>query len=73
MRGGDDTRTTGPHWDPAGQVPFPRSRPRGTCLDQRDRRQHDALPTGCSPAARLGGPRTDHSHESPPSNCQFWR
>eukprot|EP00959_Pyramimonas_sp_CCMP1952_P303210 6344629-Pyramimonas_sp.AAC.1 len=22
MRGGDDTRTTGPHWDPAGQVPF---------------------------------------------------
>eukprot|EP00959_Pyramimonas_sp_CCMP1952_P013431 283196-Pyramimonas_sp.AAC.1 len=21
MRGGDDTRTTGPHWDPAGQVP----------------------------------------------------
>eukprot|EP00959_Pyramimonas_sp_CCMP1952_P401164 8405966-Pyramimonas_sp.AAC.1 len=22
MRGGDDTRTTGPHWYPAGQVPF---------------------------------------------------
>eukprot|EP00959_Pyramimonas_sp_CCMP1952_P133231 2785435-Pyramimonas_sp.AAC.1 len=22
MRGGDDTRTTGPHWGPAGQVPF---------------------------------------------------
>eukprot|EP00959_Pyramimonas_sp_CCMP1952_P191526 4004801-Pyramimonas_sp.AAC.1 len=22
MRGGDDTRTTGPHWDPAGQVLF---------------------------------------------------
>eukprot|EP00959_Pyramimonas_sp_CCMP1952_P117797 2462715-Pyramimonas_sp.AAC.1 len=22
MRGGDDARTTGPHWDPAGQVPF---------------------------------------------------
>eukprot|EP00959_Pyramimonas_sp_CCMP1952_P038576 807375-Pyramimonas_sp.AAC.1 len=22
MRGGDDTRTTGPHCDPPGQVPF---------------------------------------------------
>eukprot|EP00959_Pyramimonas_sp_CCMP1952_P189180 3957155-Pyramimonas_sp.AAC.1 len=22
MRGGDDTRTASPHWDPAGQVPF---------------------------------------------------
>eukprot|EP00959_Pyramimonas_sp_CCMP1952_P346182 7250822-Pyramimonas_sp.AAC.1 len=22
MRGRDDARTTGPHWDPAGQVPF---------------------------------------------------
>eukprot|EP00959_Pyramimonas_sp_CCMP1952_P014397 305049-Pyramimonas_sp.AAC.1 len=21
-RGGDDTRTTGPHWDPSGQPPF---------------------------------------------------
>eukprot|EP00959_Pyramimonas_sp_CCMP1952_P099413 2078370-Pyramimonas_sp.AAC.1 len=38
MRGGDDTRTTSPHWDPAGQVPFPRIRSRGACLDQRDHR-----------------------------------
>eukprot|EP00959_Pyramimonas_sp_CCMP1952_P388123 8133191-Pyramimonas_sp.AAC.1 len=54
MRGGDDARTTGPQLGPSRSRTFPRICPRGTCLDQRDHRQHDALPTSCSPAARFG-------------------
>eukprot|EP00959_Pyramimonas_sp_CCMP1952_P235802 4927676-Pyramimonas_sp.AAC.1 len=50
VRGGNESSTTGPHWNPAGQVAF-RECPRGTCLDQRDRRQRDALPASCSRAA----------------------
>eukprot|EP00959_Pyramimonas_sp_CCMP1952_P064277 1342407-Pyramimonas_sp.AAC.1 len=51
MRGGNDARTTGPHWESGQSSTFPRIRSRGTCLDQRDHRQYDALPTGCSTAA----------------------
>eukprot|EP00959_Pyramimonas_sp_CCMP1952_P257670 5384280-Pyramimonas_sp.AAC.1 len=57
-----------PPLGPRRSSTFSRIRPRSTCLDQSDHRQYDALPAGCSFAARFGRSRTDHSHESPPSS-----
>eukprot|EP00959_Pyramimonas_sp_CCMP1952_P288949 6043103-Pyramimonas_sp.AAC.1 len=54
QRGGDDARTTGPHWGPAGNARFPQIRLRGARLDQRDHRRHGPLPTGRGTTAWSG-------------------
>eukprot|EP00959_Pyramimonas_sp_CCMP1952_P128250 2681746-Pyramimonas_sp.AAC.1 len=55
QRGDDDARTTGPRWDPAGNVLFPRVRSRGTCMDQRGHRHYDPSQQAAALQRGLGG------------------